>query len=53
VTEHPSAAWTVQQARNLLMDLEEGAAAVRFDPGTSTRLFPDPSRQHPARRYGP
>jgi putative transposase len=30
VTEHPTAAWMVQQARNLLMDLEAGADAIRF-----------------------
>jgi hypothetical protein len=30
VTEYPTAGWMVQQARNVLMELEEGADAIRF-----------------------
>ena len=29
-TEHPVQAWVVQQARNLLMDLEDAGTRVKF-----------------------
>ena len=30
ITSHPTGAWTTQQARNLLIDLDDSAAALRF-----------------------
>jgi putative transposase len=34
VSAHPDGAWTVQRARNLLMDLAEGATRFRFGSGS-------------------
>jgi hypothetical protein len=50
VTAHPDGAWTVQQARNLLVDLGEHAVRFRSSSGTglgssppgSTRCCPVP-----------
>ncbi len=33
VTHHPTGDWVTQQARNLLMTLDERAAQVRYRPG--------------------
>jgi putative transposase len=34
VTEHPTASWMAQQARNLLMEWEEGTDAIRWGART-------------------
>jgi putative transposase len=50
VTAHPDGAWTVQQARNLLMDLGERAGQFRFMVRDRAGQFTDGFRRHPARR---
>jgi putative transposase len=43
VTAHPDGAWTTQQARNLLMDLEDAGTRVKF-----VLHFYNPHRPHRA-----
>jgi hypothetical protein len=53
VTTNPTGAWTAQQARNLLMDLEERADRFKFLLLTAMAGSPGPSmRSSPATRYG-